>query len=130
MAKKKILCVDDSINLLQVLKKRFEFELEDIEVITADNGKDGLERARAEAPDLIFLDINMPGMTGDEVLKELKHPSDLPAGACNTKDIPVIILTSHGPEERSKYIQAGALDYIPSPFDTEMLVEKVKGILL
>jgi CheY-like chemotaxis protein len=109
---KKILCVDDSVNLLQVLKKRFELELDGVEVITAENGKEGLELARSEAPDLIFLDINMPGMNGDEVLKELKHPSDLPPGALNTKDIPVIILTSHGPEERSKYIQAGAFDYM------------------
>jgi len=130
MSKKKILCIDDSINLLQVLKKRFELEVPDVTVFTADNGEDGIRIARAEGPDLIFLDINMPGMNGDEVLQELKHPTSLNEGDLDTTEVPVVILTSHGPEERSKYLAAGATDYIPSPFDTNALVEKVRGILL
>ncbi len=127
---KKILCIDDSLNLLQVLKKRFEFELKDVSVLTADNGEDGLKKARQESPDLIFLDINMPKMNGDEVLADLQNPKNLLEGEFDTKDIPVIILTSHGPEERSRYLAAGAREYISSPFDTSSLVETVRGLLL
>lgn len=126
---KTILCIDDSINLLQVLKKRFEFELKDVRVITADNGEDGIKLARSEKPDLIFLDINMPGMSGDEVLSVLKKRTYC-AETFNTADIPIMILTSHGPEEKSKYLSLGATDYISSPFDTSVLVEKVRCLLL
>jgi len=127
MSKKKILCIDDSINLLQVLKRRFEFDIEDVEVFITDNGEEGLRIARTEKPALIILDISMPEMDGSQVLEALKHST--PEGESSTKDIPVIILTSHGPEERAKFIAAGALDYISSPFDTTELVDKVKKAL-
>ena len=129
MATKKILCIDDSINLLQVLKKRFGFDIPDAEVITTDNGEDGLMLARREKPDVIILDINMPEMSGEEVLAQLKHPTDLGEGESSTKDIPVVVLTSRGPEEWAKFIKAGAADYISSPFDMSELVAKVKIII-
>ena len=118
---KKILLIDDSINLIQVIKKRFEFELAGVEVYTATNGKDGLEIAFQEKPDLILLDINMPDLNGDEVLTQLKSSED-------TKNITVIILTARGPEKRNKYISLGATDYIPSPFDTSEIVQKVRDL--
>jgi CheY-like chemotaxis protein len=126
---KKILCIDDSVNLLQTLKKRFELEIADLKVLGADNGPQGIELARKEKPDLIILDITMPGMDGYQVLHELKHPDKIAADEYSTVDIPVIILTSHGPEERGKYLQAGALDYISSPFDTVDLINRVKSLI-
>ncbi len=129
MAKKKILCIDDSVNLLQALKRRFEFDIPDVEVLITDNGEDGLNLARKERPALIILDVNMPEMSGEEVLRQLKHPHDLGKEELLTRDIPVIILTSYGPEMRSKFIEAGAVDYISSPFDTNELVTKVTDIL-
>ena len=129
MKMKKILCIDDSVNLLQVLKKRFEFEIPDVEVITTDNGEDGLMLARTENPVVIILDINMPEMNGEEVLQELKHPTNLGEGETSTKDIPIVVLTSREPEERSKFIRAGAVDYISSPFDTNELVAKIKTLI-
>jgi len=126
---KKILCIDDSENLLQILKKRFEFELPDVEIFTAQSGEEGIKVARDECPDLILLDITMPDMNGDEVLQRLKHPHDIPPGQCPTVEIPILILTAHGPEERNRFLTAGATDYISSPFDTGELVEKIKNLL-
>lgn len=126
---KKILCIDDSKNLLVTLKKRFELEIDDVVVLSAENGKEGLDLARREKPDLIILDVTMPVMNGDEVLERLKRSANLAENEFPTADIPVIILTSHGPEEKGKYLQAGAIDYITSPFDTIQLVNRVKSIL-
>jgi CheY-like chemotaxis protein len=122
---KKILCIDDSKNLLVTLKKRFELEIDDVVVLSAENGKEGLDLARREKPDLIILDVTMPVMNGDEVLERLKRSANLAENEFPTADIPVIILTSHGPEEKGKYLQAGAIDYITSPFDTIQLVNRV-----
>ena len=120
---KKILCSDDSVNLLRVLKKRFELEIVDTVVMTADTGEKGIRIAREELPSVILLDITMPDMSGDEVLRELKSSQNE-----DVRSIPVIILTSHGPEKRSEYLQAGAVDYISSPFDIDELLAKIKKI--
>ena len=127
---KKILCIDDSKNLLQILRKRFELDMPEVSVFSAQSGKEGVAIARKECPDVILLDITMPDMSGDEVLKQLKRPHDIDAATCSTKNIPVLILTAHGPEERDRYIEGGAADYISSPFDTGELVEKVKSYLI
>lgn len=123
---KKILCIDDSVNLLQILKKRFELEIPDVKVLSANNGVTGLEIARTEMPDLIILDITMPTMDGYEVLQRLKKSQ---AGQPSTAEIPVLILTSHEPSESSKYLAAGAAAYISSPFDTTNLITRVRSFL-
>ena len=129
MAIKKILCIDDSINLLRVLKKRFEFDIPQVKVITCSTGEEGIAAARTECPDVIILDIMMPKMDGDEVLNKLRNPKNLSDDECDTSNIPVMVLTAHGPEERSKYLAMGASDYMSSPFDTAELVSKVKDLL-
>lgn len=129
MPSKKILCIDDSINLLQVLKKRFEFDIDDCYVLICDNGEKGISLARSEGPDLIVLDIMMPLMDGDEVLDRLKNPKNLAENEFDTRNIPILILTAHGPEERDKYLLKGASDYVSSPFDTAELVAKVKSLI-
>ncbi|MBU1863284.1 MAG: response regulator [Candidatus Omnitrophica bacterium] len=125
MSKKKILFIDDSVNLLQALKARLGLEMEDVEVLMAYDGNEGIALARAQKPDLIFLDINMPNLNGDEVLKQLKS-SD---ASSTERAIPIIILTSYGPELRDRYIAAGATDYMTSPFDSGELIQRVKQLL-
>lgn len=123
----KLLLVDDSVNLLQALRRRFEIEIPGIQVFMADNGVDGLALAQEQVPDLIFLDVSMPGMTGEEVLDALKAGANTDEGR-KVAQVPVIILTSHGPEEREKFLLKGAYDYVCSPFDTNELVLKAKKI--
>ena len=125
MENKKILVIDDSVHLLDVLRKRFAFTIQEANVVTATTGKEGIELARSEKPDLIILDITLPDIKGDEVLKQLKKDKNHP----ETQHIPILILTSHGPEERSKYIALGAADYTPSPYDSADLITTVKKYL-
>lgn len=104
MKNKKILIVEDEFSLLNVLKMKFEQG--NYKVYIASNGKEGIEMAKKEIPDLILLDIIMPEMDGFEVLKELKDNKE-------TKGIPVVILTNSGREEEvEKGYEMGALDYL------------------
>ena len=122
MSNQKILCIDDSVNLLQVLKARFQLEMENMEVLTTTDGEEGIRLAQTEKPNLIILDVTMPKISGIEVLKQLKSENE-------TCTIPIIILTSRGPEERDMFIKLGAADYIPSPFETDDLIKRVKELL-
>jgi len=102
--KKKILVVEDEKSLSEVLKDKFE--MEDFEVIVAENGVVGLEMALKELPDMILLDIAMPVMDGLEMLRLLKSTDD-------GKNLKVIILTNYG--DMDKFVQAkelGANDYL------------------
>jgi DNA-binding response OmpR family regulator len=117
----KILIVDDEpdvVSTVQYHLKSFEFE-----VVTANCGKDGLEQAESERPDLILLDITMPVMDGYEMLERLRNHPDL-------KDIPVIMLTACG-ELRNVTIAAGLgiADYVTKPFDFVELREKITNAL-
>ena len=87
MAKGKILVVDDEIYIVHILD--FSLGMEGYEVITALDGEQAIEKARAEKPDLIVLDIMMPKLDGYETCKMLKAESD-------TKEIPVILLSAKG----------------------------------
>lgn len=127
--KKKILCIDDSAHLRQSIKKQFQLEMDEVEVLLASSGKEGIFVAQTEQPDLILLDISMPTMDGREVLRELKKAREIPEGEYATCDIPVIILTGHGPEERELYLSLGAIDYFFSPYDASELVATVRRIV-
>lgn len=116
--KKKILLADDEKtlrSLLQVLLEEAGYEF-----IEAEDGKAALEKAKKSRPDLIILDVNMPKMTGFQVLEQLKKDS-------KTRDIPVIMLTTRGGQED---IEAGmeldADKYIPKPFDSKNLIEEIR----
>lgn len=93
-------------------------------VIQARNGLEGVEKAKAEKPDLILLDILMPVMDGAKALLELKADA-------TTKDIPVLILTSleNRPEDVKVAKEVGAGDFINKDIDFKQLVEKIKSIL-
>jgi CheY-like chemotaxis protein len=119
--KHKVLIVDDetlNIEFLQTLLS------EDINVIFATTGEDALAIVQANPPDMILLDIMMPGMDGYEVCKRLK-------GNPETKDIPVIFVTAkEGPEEEARGLELGAIDYITKPFNPEIVKSKVRNNII
>jgi len=121
MAKGKILVVDDEIYIVHILD--FSLGMEGYEVITALDGEQAVERAQAEKPDLIVLDIMMPKLDGYETCKALKQN---PA----THDIPVILLSAKGRNVDQKIgFEVGADDYITKPFSPRKLVERINAIL-
>src|SRR5260221_11647347 len=121
MAKGKILVVDDEIYIVHILD--FSLGMEGYEVITALDGEQALEKARAEHPDLIVLDIMMPKLDGYETCKMRKADA-------STKDIPVILLSAKGRNGDQKIgFEVGADGYITNPFSPRELVERINAIL-
>ncbi|UXZ55479.1 response regulator [Halomonas sp. 7T] len=117
----KVLVVDDEPNI--VLSLEFLMEQAGFEVITAEDGEQALEQVKNTSPDLLLLDISLPGMSGFDVLERLR-------GQEATAHLPIIMLTAHGRDvEREKGMALGADDYITKPFSTQSLVEKVKALL-
>ena len=89
-------------------------------VITASDGKPGLEAAQKERPDLVLLDIMMPGMDGYSVASQLKADTQ-------TAKIPVVMLTAIGFDlNKELALQLGALDYVVKPFDIKHLLDVIK----
>jgi two-component system alkaline phosphatase synthesis response regulator PhoP len=120
MAKGKILVVDDEIYIVHILD--FSLGMEGYEVLTALDGEQALEKARAEHPDLIVLDIMMPKLDGYETCKLKADPA--------TKDIPVILLSAKGRNVDQKVgFEVGANDYITKPFSPRKLVERINALL-
>ncbi len=119
--KQKILAIDDETLILDLVK--IALETEGYEVITAEKGSVGLEKAFSEKADLILLDFSMPDITGFEACRRLKtNPA--------TSSIPIVILTGRVSEDDIKKIMdTGAIDYITKPFDPLQLGDKVKEIL-
>ncbi len=118
---KKIMVVDDEPYIARVIK--FKLEQEGYAVISANDGVTGLERIRQEKPDLVLLDVMMPGLTGYEVCQQVKADADL-AG------IPVVFLTAKGQErDREQGLNLGANDYITKPFSPNRLLELVRSII-
>ncbi len=118
---KKVLIVDDEPSVVKMVE--FRLKKEGLDVIIAKDGIEGLEKAEKETPDLILLDVTMPGMNGHEVLIKLKE-SD------GTKSIPVIMFTAKGQvEDVERSSREGAIDYIAKPYDSTTLLSKVKKAL-
>jgi DNA-binding response OmpR family regulator len=117
----KILVVDDEADLRSTVAYRLKFS--ECEVVTASNGREGLEQAIAEMPDLILLDTNMPEMDGHQMLKRLRSTAEI-------KHIPVIMVTAIS--EASDIAAAseyGISDYVTKPFNFAELMEKVQHAL-
>ncbi len=115
-----ILAVDDDDSVLKAVATILTNH--GFEVDIARNGQDGLEIAREKQPDLIILDLMMPGMTGHEVLLALKQNSA-------TAEIPVMILTAAEPDERIRALQGGAESLMTKPFTEKELAKLVLGAL-
>ncbi len=121
MGARKILIVDDELDILRVVV--FRLKKAGYEVITAGDGKSGLDLAREEKPDLILLDWRLPVMDGVEVCRRIKEDDNL-------KKIPVIFLTaSMAGEIENKKKEFGAEGYIIKPFEPSELLERVKNQL-
>ena len=117
----KVLVVDDEPNI--VLSLEFLMQQAGFEVETAEDGVTALAKVEATPPDLILLDISLPGISGIDVLEQLRQE---PLYA----RLPIIMLTAHGREvEKEKGLALGADDYVTKPFSTQALVEKVQALL-
>ncbi len=115
----KILIVEDEPNMVAGLRDNFEFE--GYQVLTAGDGAEGLQRALAESPDLVVLDVMMPKMSGLDVCKHLK---------AKRPSIPIIMLTARGQEvDKVVGLELGADDYVTKPFSIRELMARVKAVL-
>ena len=118
MGKSKILLVDDEPDILELVQYNLKKEGFDVEV--CDNGKAAIELAPKFLPDLIILDVMMPGKSGLDFIMENK----------SNIDTPIILLTAKGEtEDRVSGLEIGADDYLPKPFEPKELVLRIKKIL-
>ena len=116
-----ILVVDDDPVILQLLQ--VNFEMEGFTVITAADGQEGVERTRADRPDVVVSDVMMPRMSGLELVAELKADPD-------TAKIPVLLLTAKAQQaDISAGLDQGADDYVTKPFEPLELVDRVNRLL-
>jgi two-component system phosphate regulon response regulator PhoB len=121
MAKENILIVDDEEDVLELV--RYNLDKNGYKVETAVTGEEALTKARAKLPDLVILDLMLPGIDGLEVCKKLKSDS-------KTEHIPIIMLTAKGEEsDIVTGLELGADDYVTKPFIPKVLVARVRRIL-
>jgi signal transduction histidine kinase len=115
----KILIVDDTPEVISLVRRYLEdggFHLSE-----ASNGRMAIEKTLAESPDVVLLDLVLPDISGQDVLKRIKEIS---------ADTAAIIMTGHGGEDIAvKLMKAGAADYLPKPFDRETLLKSLKWVL-
>lgn len=117
MKKFRVLVVDDEERILNFL--RAKLKASGYDTLTAKNGYEALEMAQAEEPDLIVLDILMPGIDGFDTLRELRQFSS----------VPVIILSARGEDaDKIKGLTLGADDYLPKPFNPDELVARIEAV--
>ena len=120
MSIKKILVIDDSPTERHVLSEILKRG--DYEVITAVNGEEGIEKARSEHPDLILMDVVMPGLNGYQATRTLSRDDA-------TKHIPIIVCTSKGQETDKIWgLRQGAHDYLTKPIDGDELLMKIAAL--
>jgi DNA-binding response OmpR family regulator len=118
---KRVLVIDDLPENVFMLQDRLEHE--GYEVLTAYDGFAGIDKAKTNLPDLILLDVMMPGITGLEVCQILVNDP-------LTKDIPIILVTAKsGAEDIKEGLEAGAFDYIKKPFNRIELLARVNSAL-
>jgi DNA-binding response OmpR family regulator len=117
----KVLVVDDEAPIR--LLCRVNLEAEKMEVLEAANGEAGLEIARTEKPDLVLLDVMMPGMDGWQVAERLFEDEA-------TSQIPIVFLTARAElRDRARGLELGGVDYITKPFNPTELASTVEGLL-
>lgn len=115
---KKILLVEDEPDIREITKSTLEL-VGNFEVETADNGLEGIAKVQAFMPDLILMDMMMPGMNGATALTEIRKIDSV-------KHIPVVFMTAKVQQhEIREYISLGALDVISKPFDPMQLSDQV-----
>src|SRR4051812_20943714 len=121
MSQASVLVIDDEKDVLELV--RFNLEKEHLDVITATDGQSGLEIGLNHKPDLVLLDLMMPGMSGLEVCKKLR-------GDERTSRVPIIMLTAKAAEaDKIIGLEMGADDYITKPFSPRELLARVRAVL-
>jgi len=121
MAKERILVVDDEEDILELVS--YNLTREGYQVLCAKSGEEALDMARKELPDLMVLDLMLPGMDGLEVTKVLKSVNQ-------TVNIPIVMLTAKGEEpDIVTGLELGADDYMTKPFSPRILVARVRAVL-
>jgi two-component system KDP operon response regulator KdpE len=116
----KLLVVDDADEVIEAVTVSFTLQWRETEVIGADSGELGLDLVEQEQPDVVLLDVAMPGMDGFETLRRLREFSD----------VPVIMLTARDDVlSKVKGLELGADDYVTKPFDHLELLARVKTLL-
>ena len=117
----KILLVEDHQEIWDFLSRRLKRR--GYEVVIAEDGQQGLDKARSEGPDILLLDMNLPVMDGWTVAQTLK-------GEAATQGIPIIALTAHAMAgDREKALAAGCDDYHAKPIDFSQLVDQIEAAL-
>ena len=113
--------VDDEVYMLHILE--FSLGMEGLEVISAASGEEALRRVAEEPPDLIVLDVLMPGMDGYEVCRRLKQQE-------RTRTIPIVFLSGKdGRTDREHGLRLGADAYITKPFNPQSLIDTIDELL-
>jgi len=117
----RILIVDDSPTEIHVLKTMLEKH--GFETLSAESGEEGVVKAAEEKPDMVLMDIVMPGMNGFQATRKISTTEE-------TKDIPIIIVTTKDQEtDRVWGLRQGAKDYLTKPVDETLLIEKIAALL-
>ena len=117
----RILLVEDNEMNRDMLSRRLERR--GYEVIVAVDGEDGVARAKVEAPDIVLMDLSLPGIDGWEATRQLKAAEE-------TSAIPVLALTAHAMAgDREKALEAGCDDFDTKPIDLPRLVDKIDALL-
>ena len=118
----KILLVEDHEELWDFLSRRLKRR--GFDVVLAHDGQEGVERARAEQPDVILLDMNLPVMDGWTAARTLRADPE-------TARVPIIALTAHAMAgDKAKALEAGCDDYHPKPVDFSRLLSQIEEVLL
>lgn len=121
MAEGKILVVDDEEHIVELIS--YNLTSSGYDVITANNGLDALKLAKKERPNLILLDLMIPGLDGFDVCKSIRNDSEI-------MDTSIIMLTAKGEElDKILGLELGADDYITKPFSVRELLARIKAIL-
>jgi two-component system alkaline phosphatase synthesis response regulator PhoP len=121
MANEHILAVEDEEDILELV--RYNLAKEGYRVTGVVSGEEALRRARSQPPDLIVLDLMLPGIDGLTVCRELKQDA-------KTRDLPIIILTAKGEEvDIVAGLELGADDYVTKPFSPRVLLARVRAVL-
>jgi two-component system phosphate regulon response regulator PhoB len=121
MGKETILVVDDEADILELV--RYNLGKEGFQVVLAASGEEALKSARSQPPDLVVLDLMLPGVSGMDVARLLKQDP-------KTAKIPVLMLTAKGEEaDVVAGLEIGADDYVTKPFSPKVLVARVRAVL-
>src|SRR4026208_238675 len=117
--KSRILVIDDEAEIRRSVRMILEYE--GYEVIEASSGPEGLTLAEREAPDIVFLDIKMPGMDGLDALSRIKAIDE---------SLPVVMISAHGSASvGAEATRRGAIDFVEKPFGAERLLVTIRNVL-